>query len=400
VTNGNTSSTVVPRNDFATEAGADWSECAKLEPLLNDLRVLLLFVAVYQPRLLAAYPTGSNPHAILAAAHVPSAPEPFSSTTHIPLLGRTPAAVAADPNLLDQLYESLATLSARAAPASAESIQLTAAFARVELGLLPPGVIAFARRLRRWFIAMAVIGFAAFALTIMLLVHTDQGRQAIRQLQALELRYNQTTSSISDVSAARASTDGEAPCRNVSLPAAGGVASARLQALCAELDDLGRRRSIIKQELRAWNAISYHLDYLTSMRWLAGQLSLPAGLSEEDWTGAELRTSAMMSALTGIVLPMLLGLLGACAYVFRDLDRHIRTWTLYRGAAWHSALRLLLGVMLGGLLSVFWSSGTAPRVDGVALSLAAVAFFVGFGVEIVFQTLDTMIAAVAGKIAK
>ena len=97
-------------------------------------------------------------------------------------------------------------------------------------------------------------------------------------------------------------------------------------------------------------------------------------------------------------MPMLLGLLGASAYVFRDLDRQLKAWTLYRGAAAHGALRLLLGIMLGGLLSVFWTSGTTARVDGVALSLAALAFFVGFGVEIVFQTLDTLIAGVAKKI--
>ena len=42
-----------------------------------------------------------------------------------------------------------------------------------------------------------------------------------------------------------------------------------------------------------------------------------------------------------------------------------------------------------GLLSVFWTSNTDPRIDGVSLSLAALALLLGFGVEIVFQTLDT-----------
>jgi hypothetical protein len=169
------------------------------------------------------------------------------------------------------------------------------------------------RRLRRWFIAMAVVGFVAFAATITLLIHTDQGRQAIRQSEELKLQYNQTVSSIDDVNAARASTDGETPCRNVGGQPPSSIAAARLQTLCAELDDLARRRLIIEQELRDWNAISSRLAFLTSMRWLTGHLSLPAELSKEEWTAAESRTSEMKSAFTGVVLPMLLGLFGACA---------------------------------------------------------------------------------------
>jgi hypothetical protein len=401
VTDGNTAPTSACRSDSSPAAGDGRPDGAELAPLLSDLRVLLLFVAVYQPRVLAGRPAMTDPRAVPAAADLASPRTQFSSVIQVPLLTKTPAEIATDPNLLDQLYKTVAILSQTAAPASAGSIQLTGAFTGIELGVSsPPEVAAFARRLSRWFVAMAGIGFAAFLLAIMLLIHTDQGRHAIRQLQELKLQYNQTVSSINDLNAGGAGAGGGAPCPNPGSPVRDRIAIARLQALCDELNDLSGRRQIIEQQLRGWNAVSDRLAYLTAMRWLGGARSLPAGLSEAEWTAAESRASAMMSTLTGVVLPMLLGLIGACAYVFRDLDQQIRTWTLHRGAAWHGMLRLLLGVMLGGLLSVFWNSGTTPRLDGVPLSLAALAFFVGFGVEIVFRTLDTVIAAVAEKISK
>ena len=168
--------------------------------------------------------------------------------------------------------------------------------------------------------------------------------------------------------------------------------------MCAQLDTLNRRRAAIELELRDWNATS--VLGAAPIRWLLGDERSTTGISETEWQSAELRASATVANLTGVLLPMLLGFLGACAYVFRDLDRQVRTWTLHRGAAAHGVMRLLLGITLGGLLSVFWTSNTDPRIDGVSLSLAALAFLVGFGVEIVFQTLDTAIAVVANKIAR
>ena len=107
-----------------------------------------------------------------------------------------------------------------------------------------------------------------------------------------------------------------------------------------------------------------------------------------------------MAGLTGFVLPMLLGLLGAFTYVYRDLDRRVQTATLVPGDSLHGTLRMLLGTILGGLLGVVWTTGQPIQLEGVALSLTALAFFVGYSVEVVFQTLDTIISKVAGAIGK
>jgi hypothetical protein len=125
---------------------------------------------------------------------------------------------------------------------------------------------------------------------------------------------------------------------------------------------------------------------------------LPAGLSKVQWESSELRASAFTADLTGFVLPMLLGLLGAFTYVYRDMERRVRTSTLQPGDGAHGTLRMLLGTILGGLLGVIWTNGQPIEFEGVALSLAALAFFVGYSVEVVFQIMEKLVVKVVGQL--
>ena len=372
-----------PAGNPASEPTSDEEATAEVARLLRDLRLLARFVATCRPRVLALPNQG-----------IGSDRAPIGPAAHIELVARTPAEIASDPNLLEQLYSGLTTLSEAVAPASAGSIRLTSAFVGRALEPQPPAEVqALARAMMRWFVALAVLGFAAFIVTVILLIYTDDGRQTLRQLEATKTQYQQLRASLADVDAAGAKLAGATVCSADWINSVG----ARQQELCARLAMLKHRQLEIGQELSEWNAAGALLS--TPIRWLIGGRTARHPLSDEDWQAAEVQAAAIMSDLTGIVLPMLLGLLGASAYVFRSLGRQTRAWTLHRGAATHATLHLLLGITLGGLLSVFWTSGTEPRIDGITLSLAAVAFFVGFGVEVVFQTLDTMIAGVANKIA-
>ncbi len=172
------------------------------------------------------------------------------------------------------------------------------------------------------------------------------------------------------------------------------------RALCERLRDVELRMSIVHRELLVWNTISERLSYASPVSWLAPHLAPVGGLSEERWGSAELRTSIMMTALTGFVLPMLLGLLGACVYVYREIDDMIQTSTLEEREGVHGTLRMLLGAILGGLLGAIWTDGQAIHLEGVSLSLGALAFFVGFSVEVVFRLVDTLVRAVADRISK
>jgi hypothetical protein len=58
-------------------------------------------------------------------------------------------------------------------------------------------------------------------------------------------------------------------------------------------------------------------------------------------------------------------------------------------------LRILLGTILGGLVGVIWTNGQPIQLEGITLSLAALAFFVGFSVEVVFQVMDSIVARAA-----
>jgi hypothetical protein len=70
------------------------------------------------------------------------------------------------------------------------------------------------------------------------------------------------------------------------------------------------------------------------------------------------------------------------------------------GDGLHGTLRILLGTILGGLLGVVWTNGQPIKLEGVALSLSALAFFVGYSVEVVFQTLDNVVGKAARAISK
>ena len=150
---------------------------------------------------------------------------------------------------------------------------------------------------------------------------------------------------------------------------------------------------------KSWNAVWSRFSFVPLGRLPQDSQNHPQSAPPElEREASELHASANMAVLTGFVMPMLLGLLGAFTYVYRHIDGKIRAATLSSGDGVHAMLRILLGMMLGGLLGVVWTNGQPIEVKGVTLSLAALAFFVGYGVEVVFQMLDRIIARTASGV--
>lgn len=323
----------------------------------------------------------------------------FPPGIHAEILAREPEEIAYDERLLQQLYSGVRLLTDLAAPASVSSIYLTSAFLRDEMSsIASPEARSAAQRLRRWAIVTGLLGLFLFAVALMLLVHVDRGRREIQQLEHVRDEYKLVVSAIDQTHDPKLLTD----CMNGSPEPEGfgHQTGAPRQPLCARLREAVERMQIVRTGLAAWNSVSYRLSYLMPIRWLGKGDALPAGLSPEEWASSELRASAVMAGFTGFVLPMLLGLLGAFTYVYRDLDRRVRTATLEPGDALHGTLRMLLGMILGGLLGVLWTNGQPIQLEGVTLSLTALAFFVGYGVEVVFKILDGIVTKVAGAIRK
>ncbi len=55
---------------------------------------------------------------------------------------------------------------------------------------------------------------------------------------------------------------------------------------------------------------------------------------------------------------------------------------------------------LAGLLGVLWTNGKPVEFEGVARSLSALAFPVGFSIEIVFKILDVVITGITGRVGR
>lgn len=89
-------------------------------------------------------------------------------------------------------------------------------------------------------------------------------------------------------------------------------------------------------------------------------------------------------AITACCLPILYALLGACAYALRLLSQQIRARTYTSTCA--DFARIIIAVIAGLVVGLFNNF-----TQGISLSPLAVAFLVGYGVEIFFSFLDTFL---------
>jgi hypothetical protein len=313
---------------------------ARVRQLQDDLRVLMQHVAarigrsdVPGPPAVAAGAESGGP----AAASVPAGFE-----VHAGLLVLAAEEIARDGVLLGQLYASIGALTRLAAPAEVASIRITLAFLRGGGAVdeeAPGYAQAAARRLLRWARASALLCLFVFFAAVALLVHVDRGRRAVQQLEQVRAEYRVAADSFTVPRAgssqgALGAAGAAAECRDEleggpAAPGAQGRAAPQPPPhSCERLRDVLLRMAIVYRELRAWNTISERLDYASPIAWLEPRFGPEAGLPEEHWQSTELRTTIMMATLTGFVLPTMLGLLGACVYVYRQLDGQIEAFAL------------------------------------------------------------------------
>ena len=88
------------------------------------------------------------------------------------------------------------------------------------------------------------------------------------------------------------------------------------------------------------------------------------------------------------VLPVLFALLGAFAYNLRDYSNRVRSRTYHR--SYVEAARIIVSLIAGAMIGYF---GTFAA----GLNLLAAAFLVGYGVEIFFAFLDTLLVSFGAK---
>lgn len=108
------------------------------------------------------------------------------------------------------------------------------------------------------------------------------------------------------------------------------------------------------------------------------------------------RGAALANIMGTAVLPFLYGLLGAGAAIIRSLSRKIRASLLSPRDLHLSVQQLALGAVVGACIGLFiaapGSGGEGESLLGpVTLSASAISFVAGFGVDSVFEALETLI---------
>ena len=95
-------------------------------------------------------------------------------------------------------------------------------------------------------------------------------------------------------------------------------------------------------------------------------------------------------SLAAYVLPVLFALLGAFAFNLRDYTRRVKTRTYH--PSYVNSARIIVAVIAGAIISLFNNF-----TQGMNLSPLAVAFLVGYGVEIFFTFLDSLLITFGAK---
>lgn len=120
--------------------------------------------------------------------------------------------------------------------------------------------------------------------------------------------------------------------------------------------------------------------------------------TEADPT-SELETTIIRSKLdmlllffSGYLLPMLYGLIGACAFVLRKLSDEIDKMTYAHDARVRYTLRLNIGVLTGLAVGWFLTPGAGDPLL-TSLSPLALAFVAGYGSDLFFLCLDKIVQA-------
>jgi hypothetical protein len=100
---------------------------------------------------------------------------------------------------------------------------------------------------------------------------------------------------------------------------------------------------------------------------------------------------ALLNAVSGYALPVLMGLLGSMTYVLRRYLRSVSARLLTPSDLREYIVRLVLGTVFGVAIGFFTSGNASAGAIAVPISslgAPALAFLAGYGVEPVFRMLD------------
>jgi hypothetical protein len=90
----------------------------------------------------------------------------------------------------------------------------------------------------------------------------------------------------------------------------------------------------------------------------------------------------VMTIISSSLLPLILGVMGACAYVTRLVSEQIKETTFSSTSPIRHLVRIALGALVGVIIGFGWIG------SGISASPLALAFIGGYAVEPVFAAVD------------
>ena len=109
-----------------------------------------------------------------------------------------------------------------------------------------------------------------------------------------------------------------------------------------------------------------------------------------------LTAGIVLTAMQVYLLPLLYGLVGACAYILRNLASAIEDQTFSGASEIRYRLRFYLGALAGMAVGWFLTPESSPTLLK-QISPFALAFLAGYSVEVLFSAMDRFIAAFASE---
>ncbi|MCK5016604.1 MAG: hypothetical protein KAS32_05960, partial [Candidatus Peribacteraceae bacterium] len=106
----------------------------------------------------------------------------------------------------------------------------------------------------------------------------------------------------------------------------------------------------------------------------------------------------VLNAIQTYLLPLLYGLLGAFAFVFRSLSDELKTSSFTEESVINYRLQIALGILSGLAIGWFFvRTGDETGFSIRSLSPLALAFLAGYSVELLFSIMDKLISAFSIK---
>jgi len=144
---------------------------------------------------------------------------------------------------------------------------------------------------------------------------------------------------------------------------------------CRQLDELKERHDGVAAHIRSWDLFQ-----------------------EDSDVGAVQHVAVTVGVIGNYLLPVLYGALGAMGSMLQQFNKRLAERLLTPRDRRAAHIRVMLGVMMGACIGLFFNSSAGPaQATGlggaaVTLSASAIAFLAGYGVEPVFRTLDALIS--------